>query len=115
MAFGDYSDGSMVESLSAIGTLRSLAKTHPHLWKWEEQDVQVDDDWLGHAVRIGRLDGELADYAWVSRSGVLAAELKGTHSRVQAVDVEKRVRFRILRGSFPHASVLMKKIGRTAN
>ena len=105
----------MNENLSAIGTLSSLAKTHRHLWKWEEQDVQVDDDWLGHAVRVGRLDGVLADYTWVNRSGVLAAELKGTHSRVQAVDVEKRVRFRILHGSLPHANVLMKKIGRAAD
>jgi len=99
--------------VSAIGTLSSLVKTYHHLWKWNEQDVQVDGDWLKFAVRAGRLDGVLADYTWVSRSSVLAAELKGTHSRVQAVDVEKRMRYRILHGSFPHANVLMKKIGRT--
>ena len=33
-------------------------------------------------------------------------------SRVQAVDVDKRVRYRILHGSFPDVNVLMKKTGR---
>jgi hypothetical protein len=99
--------------VSEIGTLSSLVKVHHEVWKWEEQDVQVDGDWLEFAIRTGRLEGATSDYTWVSRPHVLAAELKGTHSRVQAVDVEKRVRYRILHGSFPHAAVLMKNTGRT--
>jgi len=96
--------------VSAIGTLRSLVKTHHDLWKWDEQDVQVDGDWLEFAIRAGRLDGAPADYAWVSRPSVLAAELKGTHSRVVPIDAEKRIRYQILSGSNPHPNVLMKKI-----
>jgi hypothetical protein len=76
-----------------------------------EQDVEVDGGWLEFAVSAGRLEGRTSDYAWVSPPDVLAAELKGTHSRIQAVDVEKRVRYRILGGSFSRANVLMKKTG----
>ncbi|MBP6013318.1 MAG: hypothetical protein KBA31_13920 [Alphaproteobacteria bacterium] len=101
-------------SISAIGLFNDLMQTYRDLAKWDEADVEVDDAFLGLALEKGILTGKPDDYALMNIRRVPTAELAGTHSVVIAINKDKRLKYRILRGSAARGegvNVLVRKIG----
>ncbi len=101
-------------SISAIGLFNDLLQTYRDLSKWDEGDVEVDNAFLGLALEKGELTGTLADYSWMNIRRVPTAELAGTHSVVIAINKDKRLKYRIVRGSAARGegvNVLVRKIG----
>jgi hypothetical protein len=100
-------------SISAIGLFNDLHQTYRDLAKWNEADVEVDDAWLETALKKKVLTGALADYGWMNIRRVPTATLAGTHSVVIAINREKRLKYRVVRGSAARGdgvNVLVRKI-----
>jgi hypothetical protein len=97
--------------VTVVGVLNDLAKTYVDLAKWEETDIEVDDEWLELAIEKGVLTHEVGDYMWVSESRVPTRELRGTAKVVVAVNADRRIKYRIVQGKPHHVSrnILMRK------
>ncbi len=100
-------------AVSSIGTATNLFKTIRDLAKWEEKDIEVDNEWLPLAIKKGILEGKPEDYVWPQERHVPTHELNGKLSVVIAINEEKRLKYRVVQG---HASgaggrlILMRRI-----
>ena len=97
-------------AVSGIGLLNDFGTTYRDILKWQEEDVEVDAEWLELALNKGIIEGTLDSFAWANLRRVPTLELKGTHQPVVAINKDKRVKYRIVRGSVDDRLVLMKKV-----
>ena len=95
--------------ISGIGLLKDLFALHDDLSSWGNEDLEVDRKWLALALQNGILSGEESDYRWVHLSSVPTREMQGTHEVITAHNADRKVLFRIVRGSQDERVVLMKK------
>jgi hypothetical protein len=86
-------------SVSGLNTVLKLRDTIQDWLAWKDEDVEVDNEWLALAIDKGVLEGKLGDYEWTRLTSLPTAELKGTHSAVVAFNKEKRIKYRIVKGS----------------
>lgn len=102
-------------SITSLGAAANLGRLFKDFTKWDEKDLQVDQDWLGLALQNGHLDGDIADYGWMGERQVPSAELRGSHSVVIAVNKDKRVKYRICQGTLSTPggrNILVRKVAR---
>jgi hypothetical protein len=59
--------------VSGISLLNDLMSTSRDLKSWEEKDLLVDQEWLGLAIKNGRVTGAMESFCW-------AKEKKARHS-----------------------------------
>ena len=95
-------------AISTIGLMNDLASTYRDLTNWEEKDIEVDNDWMALAIQNKIIEPPEGSYVWANLRHVPTLELKGTHQVVIAVNKDRRLKYRIVRGS-TDPIVLMKK------
>jgi hypothetical protein len=87
--------------ISGVGLLNDLWGRFKDLSAWQENDLLVDNEYLPLALSKGVLQGAEADYLWSNEDKVATRELGGTHCVVIAFNVDRKVKYRIVRGR-PH-------------
>lgn len=100
-------------AISTIGTASELFGTYRDLTNWDEKDIEVDAEWLDLALQKGVLDGKVGDYSWPAERRVPTLELKGEHAVVIAINKDKRLKYRIVRGQLGSAggrSILVRRV-----
>ena len=97
-------------SISAIGVINDLLQTYRDLAKWVETDIEVDSDWRDLALNKNLLDGSADHYRWMSERRVPSAELRGSHSVVVAINKDKRLKYRVVRGEPDDRLILVRKV-----
>ena len=95
--------------LSGVSLLKDLFDLHQDLDSWEQQDLEVDREWLPLALEHEILSGDQEDYYYASLRRVPTLELKGTHSVVAAYNAETKTIHRIVQGRPDDRLVLMRK------
>ena len=101
-------------AVSAIGVFNDLLLTYRDLTKWDQADIEVDSDWLDLALTEGVLPGSADQYRWMNERRVPSAELRGTHNVIVAINKDKRLKYRVVRGKIHDAngrSILVRKVG----
>jgi hypothetical protein len=88
--------------------INDLVSTHRDISRWEEADIQVDNEWLDLALEKKVIEGTSDLFSWARLERVPTLELKGTHHTVIAINKDKKIKYRIVRGSTDPV-VLMKK------
>ena len=96
--------------VSGISLIKDLLVLHEDLESWDQQDLEVDGEWLRLATEKELLPGSVEDYVWSALRHVSTRELKGTHQTAQAHNDDKKILYRIVQGPPDDRSVLMKKI-----
>ena len=85
-------------AISTVGTVSELFQTIRDIGAWDEADIEVDHEWLDLAIQRNILSGETSDYVWAAEKRVPTLELKGEYAVVIAINKEKRLKYRIMRG-----------------
>lgn len=85
-------------TITAIDTANSLAKTLKEFRIYAEKDIEVDHSWLFLALRNEVLEGTLGDYLWTPERTVPTRELEGTHCVIIAINKDKRLKYRMVKG-----------------
>jgi hypothetical protein len=96
-------------AVSAFGLVNDLASTYRDLSKWNEEDIEVDNEWLELAIKNNIIASSQESYTWSSLKHVPTRELNGTHQVVIAINKDKKLKYRIVRGPANDRLVLMKK------
>ena len=99
-------------AISGLGFLRDLWKDHKDAGAWDEQELDVDREFLATALEQGRLTGNKSEYSWARKNRVPTLELKGTHAVVLAFNEARKIRYRLVQGPPANRLILMKKISR---
>lgn len=97
-------------AVSTIGLVNDFASTYRDLAKWKEDDIEVDNEWLELAIQNKIVESPQESYSWSALKHVPTRELKGTHQVVIAINKDKKLKYRIIRGSANDCLVLMKKV-----
>jgi hypothetical protein len=95
--------------VSGISLLNDLMSTSRDLKSWEEKDLLVDQEWLGLAIKNGRVTGAMESFCWAKEKKVPTMELKGTGQVVIAHNDAKKILYRIVDGHPGNRNILMKK------
>ena len=95
--------------VSGIGLIKDLFALYDDLSSWGSEDLEVDSDWLALALQKGILAGKEGDYSWVRLRSVPTRELQGTNEVISAHNADRKVLYRIVRGTQDDRIVLMKK------
>ncbi len=101
-------------AVSGLSFALNFFKTAKDALSWDEQDIEVDAEWLDVAIEKGILPGPGSDYGWMSERRVPTAELKRTVSPVIAHNDERKIKYRLFQGKPTDAggrNMLVKKIG----
>lgn len=97
-------------AVSTLGLFNDLASTYRDLSKWKEEDIEVDNEWLELAIKSNIISSPQESYIWSSLKHVPTRELKETHQVVIAINKDKKLKYRIVRGSTNDRLILMKKV-----
>jgi len=76
----------------------------------EQQDMEVDGEWLPLALKKGILQGNEIDYQWVSHRRVPTCELNGQSAVIIPNNENKKIVNRIVKGKVDDRLVLVSKI-----
>ncbi len=95
--------------VSGIGLIKDLYTLYGDLDTWDNEDLEVDNEWLQLALQKGILSGVEGDYSWPLLRSVPTLQLKSSHEVVTAHNADKKVLYRIVRGPKTDRVVLMKK------
>ena len=93
-------------ALTGLSTIKDMIELFGDLTSWKEDDLLVDDEWLGLAIQAGLIDQ--AEYAWSAERSVPTRELKGSHAVVTAYNDTKKLKYRIVRGHGADRAILVK-------
>ena len=96
--------------ISGITLAKDLYLLYEKSQSWAEQDLEVDREWLGLAIKSGIVPGGKHDFRWSSSRQVATRELKNTHQTVLAYNEDKKICYRIVRGRGRDQLVLMKAL-----
>lgn len=83
--------------MTTIGLAVQLYKDYKDFSSWDQQDVDVDREFLPAAVAQGHLDGAESDYRWMAVRKLATAEMNKTHSVVHYINADKKIKCRLFR------------------
>ena len=101
--------------VSGIGLVTNLVKTFKDIAEWDEEDIEVDNDWLAVALEKNVLSGQPDHFAWLHLRRLPTAELRGTHAAVIAHNDKKRLKYRLVMGSPIDRLILAQKLQLPSN
>ena len=96
-------------AISGINSLLTFRKAYKDWSSWEERDVEVELGYLDVALKKGVIEGNKDEFAWIRIERLPTAELEGAHCAVVAINVEKKIKYRIVVGRPDDRVILVRR------